>query len=129
MIGIVMVGTNEMARARRFYDALMPLLGAALHEAWSTDERAWYMTTPTAPMLAVTKPLDGKPATAGNGCMVALIAPSQDAVRTVHAKAIELGGTDEGAPGHRSPDPGDLYRAYFRDPDGNKLMVFTMPSA
>ena len=129
MIGFAMLGTNDVSRARGFYDPLMPLLGASMNMAWSTDGRVWYMTSPDAPMLVVTKPYDDRPATVGNGNMVALVAPTREAVRAVHAKAVELGGTDEGGPGNRSDDPGDLYRAYFRDLDGNKLMVFTMAPA
>ena len=129
MIGFAMVGTNDVPRARGFYDLLMPLLGASMNAAWSTNGRVWYMVAPDAPMLVVTKPYDDRPATVGNGSMVAFVAPSREAVRAVHAKAVELGGADEGGPGNRSDDPGDLYRAYFRDLDGNKLMVFTMAPA
>jgi len=124
MIGFTMLGSNGMSRARSFYDALMPLLGASLKEEWSTEDRIWYAASSAAPMLAVTKTHDGRPATVGNGSMVALVVPSHDAVAAVHRKALELGGADEGGPGFRSSDPGDLYRAYFRDLDGNKLMVF-----
>jgi hypothetical protein len=124
-----MLGTNDLGRARGFYDPLMALFGASVHESWSTAEWVWYMTAVDAPMLAVTKPYGGRPATAGNGSMLALRAPSRNAVRAAHAKAIELGGADEGEPGHRSSDPGDLYRAYVRDPGGNKLMVFTIDPA
>ncbi|MGH6678304.1 MAG: VOC family protein [Bradyrhizobium sp.] len=127
MIGIVTVGTNDMPRARRFYDALMPLLGASLDEARSTDDRAWYMIDASAPRLAVTKPFDGRPATVGNGTMIALAASGPDNVAAVHARALELGAADEGAPGYRSPNPGDPYRAYFRDLDGNKFMVYVPP--
>ena len=129
MIGFSMVGTNDMPRARSFYNPLMQLLGASMNEAWSTDTRVWYMTSPNAPMMVVTKPFDGQAATPGNGTMVALVASSQQDVAAVHAKAVALGGTDEGGPGYRSKDPGDLYRAYFRDFDGNKLMVFTMATS
>jgi predicted lactoylglutathione lyase len=76
-----------------------------------------------APMLGVCKPYDEKDATAGNGTMVALDVGSQEAVQKVYAKAIELGGTDEGEPGLRG---GNFYGGYFRDPDGNKLVAFTM---
>jgi predicted lactoylglutathione lyase len=69
----------------------------------------------------VAKPHDGKPATPGNGTMFALVAPSEDVVKKVHAKALSLGGKDEGAPGPRGEN---FYGAYFRDLDGNKLCVF-----
>ena len=126
MIGFAMLGTNDIERARGFYDQLMPLLGAALNAAWSDDVALWYMTAPNAPMLALRRPRDGKSATVGNGSMVALIAGSREAVGAVHAKVLALGGADEGSPGNRSDEPDDLYRAYFRDLDGNKFMVFTM---
>ena len=126
MIGFAMVGTSDVQRARGFYDPLMPLLGACVNAAWSTDERVRYIIVPSAPTLVITKPYDGRSASAGNGSMVVLVAPSREAVHALHAKALELGGADEGGPGHRSADPGDLYRAYFRDLDGNKLMVFTL---
>ena len=67
---------------------------------------------------------DGNPATVGNGVMVALAVDSPETVGKLHAKAIELGGTDEGAPGPRGE--GGFYAGYFRDPDGNKLNVFCM---
>jgi predicted lactoylglutathione lyase len=126
MIGFAMLGTNDLARARGFHDRLMPLLGASVNTGWSTERRVWYVAAPDAPMLAVTAPYDGQPATAGNGSMIALTVASRAAVHAVHAEAVALGGADEGGPGHRSRDPGDLYRAYFRDLDGNKLMVFTL---
>ena len=72
----------------------------------------------------MTKPYDGKPATVGNGMMVALAAKNTDQVDALHAKALELGGADEGAPGPRG-DSG-FYAAYFRDLDGNKLSAFCM---
>ena len=75
--------------------------------------------------LGITYPFDKQAATVGNGCMVALGASSREQVDAVYAKAIELGGSDEGAPGQRYPG---FYAAYFRDLDGNKLNLFCMPS-
>jgi predicted lactoylglutathione lyase len=75
------------------------------------------------PGLSVTKPYDGKPATVGNGVMVALVVDSPERVNAVHAKALALGGTDEGAPGARSEA---FYAGYFRDLDGNKLNAFCL---
>ena len=72
---------------------------------------------------SITKPFDGNPATVGNGVMVALMVDSTDKVDALYAKAIELGGTDEGAPGARSDN---FYAGYFRDLDGNKLNFFCM---
>jgi predicted lactoylglutathione lyase len=75
------------------------------------------------PCLAATPPHDGKSATVGNGTMIALKVDSKATVDALHAKAIELGGTDEGAPGPRGDT---FYAGYFRDPDGNKLNAFVM---
>ena len=127
MIGFSMLGSNDISRARRFYDALMPEFGASLRADWSTDTRLWYAAGSASPMLAITTTHDAKPATVGNGSMVALALPSHQAVNAAHTKALALGAADEGGPGFRSNVPGDLYRAYFRDPDGNKLMVFAAP--
>ena len=75
-------------------------------------------------MLMVMKPFDGKPATVGNGSMVALSADSAEQVAEIHAKALALGGTDEGAPGPRGE--GAFHCGYFRDLDGNKFNAFFM---
>jgi hypothetical protein len=75
-------------------------------------------------LLSVTRPYDGNAATVGNGVMVALVVMTPEQVDAIHARAIELGGTDEGAPGPRG-DSG-FYAAYFRDLDGNKLNAFCM---
>lgn len=119
MIGYVTLGTNDLPRAARFYDALLRELGA---ERDIEEERfiAW-ATKPGAPMLLVIEPHDEKPATVGNGMMVALLATSRAQVDAIHRKALELGAADEGAPGARRDD---FYGAYFRDPDGNKLAVY-----
>ena len=83
-----------------------------------------WATEPGAPMLAVCKPWDGEKAVVGNGPMVALSAGSKEKAAKLHAKALELGGTDEGAPGPRGD--GSFYGGYFRDLDGNKLVAFIM---
>ena len=121
MIGYVMVGTNDLARAAAFYDALLAELGA---KRFMEDERfiAW-ATEPGAPAFSVTKPYDGNAATVGNGTMVALVMESREKVDAFHARALELGASDEGAPGERGPG---FYAGYFRDLDGNKLNAFVM---
>jgi len=122
MIGYVTLGTNDLARAAAFYDELMAIVGAGRF----MDEETFvaWGTSPEAPGLSVTKPYDGNAATVGNGMMVALAAQNTDQVQAIHAKALELGGIDEGAPGPRG-DSG-FYAAYFRDLDGNKLSAFCM---
>jgi predicted lactoylglutathione lyase len=122
MIGYVTLGTNDMERAAKFYDALLAVLGAK--RAWETERFISWATVPTAPMLSVIKPYDGKPATVGNGTMISLAARTKAEVDAVHKKALELGGKDEGPAGPRGDD---FYAGYFRDLDGNKLAVYHMP--
>ncbi|MBY4598758.1 VOC family protein [bacterium BD-1] len=121
MIGYVTLGTNDMARACAFYDALLGELGA---KRIMEGERfvAWG-TGPQSPSLGVIKPFDGKEACRGNGTMVSLVVKSPARVDALHAKALALGGTDEGAPGERFKG---FYAGYFRDLDGNKLNFFCM---
>ena len=123
MIGYVTLGTNDFDRAAAFYDALLAELGG---KRMLEDERfiAWSNGGPGG-ALSIIKPYDEKPATCGNGTMVALAARDTDMVDKVYAKAMELGAADEGAPGPRGD--GGFYAGYFRDLDGNKLNVFTMP--
>ena len=123
MIGYVTVGTNDLERARVFYDALMGELGA--QRFMSDDRLTIYGKDPGAPMVAVCIPWNKETATAGNGAMVALNAGSKELAEKIYRKALELGGTDEGEPGPR----GDLlWGGYFRDLDGNKFFAFTMGS-
>ena len=122
MIGYVTLGTNDLARAAAFYDDLFALIGARRFMEESSFI-AWAVS-PEAPAISVTKPYDGNAATVGNGVMVALAAANTDQVKALHAKAMELGGQDEGAPGPRG-DSG-FYAGYFRDLDGNKLSAFCM---
>lgn len=120
MIGYVTLGTNDLPKAVAFYDALLAVIGAQRFME-AEDFVAWAVS-PDTPGLSVTRPFDGNPATVGNGTMVALIVDSREKVDALHAKALELGGIDEGAPGERG-DTG-FYAAYFRDLDGNKLNAF-----
>jgi len=130
MIGYVTLGTNDLERARRFYDALLGEIGASRKMEFPETGFTLYGTGERRPGIAVTRPYDGKAATVGNGNMTAIAADSRATVDRLHAKAIELGGTDEGAPGLRTPEgPGAFYGAYFRDLDGNKLCVFRMGPA
>ena len=108
-----------MNRAAGFYDDLLATIGASRFMEMETFI-AW-ATEPSAPSIAVTKPFNGDAATIGNGVMVALVLDSTDKVDALYAKAIELGGADEGAPGPRGEG---FYAGYFRDLDGNKLNAF-----
>ena len=123
MIGYVTVGSNDLEKARNFYDNLMPTIGASRIMEFG-DNFTMYGTGMGKPGFAVCKPHDGNTATAGNGNMASIACDSRAKVDALHAKAMELGGTDEGAPGPRGT--GGFYAAYFRDLDGNKLNAFVM---
>ena len=129
MIGYVTVGSNDLEKARSFYDALMPTLGASRIMEFG-DNFTMYGTGMNRPGLAICKPYNGSPATAGNGNMVSIACDSRAKVDALHAKAMELGATDEGAPGVRGDEgPQAFYGAYFRDLDGNKLAAFCIGPA
>jgi catechol 2,3-dioxygenase-like lactoylglutathione lyase family enzyme len=118
VIGYVNLGTNDLPRAAKFYDALLAVIGAKRfmemerNIAWSNGGAG----------LVICKPFDGEAATVGNGVMVALAAGNQQNVDALYRKALELGGKDEGPPGPRGTS--GFYAAYFRDLDGNKLCAF-----
>jgi len=120
MIGYVTLGTNDLDRAARFYDALLGEIGAK--RMMQTDRFVVWFVAPDRPALGLFKPFDGNPATVGNGVMVALVVDSPAKVDALYKKALELGATDEGAAGPRGI-PG-FYAGYFRDPDGNKLNFY-----
>ena len=119
MIGYVTIGTNDLARAASFYDALLGEMGAK--RMMENEQFVAWSVKPDQPGLGVTKPFDKKPATVGNGVMVALMVDSTAKVDALHRKALQLGGSDEGAPGPRGEG---FYAGYFRDLDGNKLNFF-----
>jgi len=119
MIGYVTLGTNDLPRATAYYDALLGELGAK--RLMETDRYIFWGVSMQQPSLCVIKPFDGEPAAIGNGNMVALVVNARDKVDRLYAKALALGGSDEGAPGDRG---GGFYAGYFRDIEGHKLNVF-----
>lgn len=121
MIHHVSVGTNDVERARAFYDPLMALLGyrSLRDHPHSLD----YGVTDV--MFSVETPVDGQRATAGNGTHVCFEAADRNAVQEFHRLALELGGTGEGAPGVRPNYDAHYYGAFVRDPDGNKIEAVT----
>ena len=119
MIGYITVGTNDLEKAVAYYDDLLAVVGAA--RFMEEDTFIAWAVAPDQPVFSVTKPQDGNAATVGNGMMIALAADSSDRVDALYAKAIELGGSNEGPPGMRMEG---FYAAYFRDLDGNKLCAF-----
>ena len=119
-------GTNDVPRAKAFYTPALATLGAVLrHDA--SDEGGYGMPGSPDCCFYITKPYDQRPASTGNGTMLALVARSKAEVDAFHANALANGGSDEGQPGLRySPT---FYSCYVRDPDGNKLSaVFDHPS-
>ncbi len=121
MIGYVTVGTNDLERAAKFYDALAAELETPRMMEFETFI-AWGIADGPAG-IAVTKPHNGEPATVGNGVMVGFEARDAAQVDTLHQIALANGGSDEGAPGPRGDG---FYAGYFRDPDGNKCNAFVM---
>ena len=117
MTRYVTIGTNYLERAAKFYDAVLGVLGAS--RAYETETFIAWTAKSGGPMISLNKPYDGKPATVGNGMMVALTAESPAMVDAFHGKALEMGATDEGAPG--PPGGGSGYSGCFRDPRGHKL--------
>jgi catechol 2,3-dioxygenase-like lactoylglutathione lyase family enzyme len=128
MIGYVTLGTNDIPRARAFYDALFASIGAGRLMAFPEEFGGFTMwgTGMAQPGVVVTKPFNGEAARAGNGNMVALAMDSRAKVDAFHAKALELGATCDGPPGLRPPEEMGFYGAYFLDLDGNKLCAFNM---
>lgn len=123
MIGYITLGTNNLNRAAQFYDALLAEIGA---KRVMTDERMLgWGTSPDETMFSVIAPFDGHDATIGNGVMIALNVESPENVENVYAKALALGGTDEGHPHDRGSSMG-FYGGYFRDLDGNKLVAYCL---
>jgi predicted lactoylglutathione lyase len=120
LVGYVTMGANDIARAKVFYDAIAQELGAS--QVWAIPTSIVW-SAPNGSGFDITKPFDGKPATVGNGAMVAFQCKDRAQVDRIHALALSLGARDEGAPGDRG---GGFYAAYFRDPDGNKLNAFIM---
>ena len=121
MIGYVTLGTNDLARAAAFYDAIAAEMGC--HRIMDNDQFIAWGPRDGGTGVGITAPFDGHSATAGNGTMVALEAEDRAQVDRIHALALSLGATDEGAPGERFTG---FYAAYFRDLDGNKLNAFMM---
>lgn len=132
MIGYITLGTNDLDRARTFYDGLLGALGAKRMMQFGDDLGGFTLwgVAMDKPGIAVTRPHDGAPAHQGNGHMAALVMLERAQVDALHAKALALGGSCEGPPGLRGDEgPQAFYAAYFRDLDGNKLCAFRMGPA
>jgi predicted lactoylglutathione lyase len=123
MIGYISLGTNDLARAGRFYDELLAEIGARRQ---MTDVRMLgWGTAPQQAMFSVIEPFDGDAASVGNGVMIALNVETPENVERLYNKAMELGASDEGHPHDRGSSMG-FYGGYFRDLDGNKLVAYCL---
>ena len=132
MLGYITMGSNDLPRARAFYDGLLGTIGAKRIMDFGDDLGGFTMwgTTMEQPGIAVTSPYNKEPASIGNGNMAALVVLERAQVDALHAKALELGGACEGPPGVRGDEgPQAFYGAYFRDLDGNKLCAFRIGAA
>ncbi|MEM8918045.1 MAG: VOC family protein [Pseudomonadota bacterium] len=130
MIGYVTLGTNDLEKARTFYDGLLGELGAKRLMELEENGFTLYGTDMDSPSIALTEPWNGEQAQPGNGNMIALQMQERSQVDSLYKKGLELGGADEGAPGVRGDDgPMAFYAAYFRDPEGNKLCAFRLGPA
>ena len=128
MIAYVTVGSDDIARAKRFYSAFLPDLGYDLEEGPEGLSFALPVPSgqsPVQPEFYVKSPFDGGLASVGNGSMVAFEARSQQQVRDLHAAALKAGGSDEGQPGFRAIYGPNFYVGYLRDPQGNKIALFS----
>jgi catechol 2,3-dioxygenase-like lactoylglutathione lyase family enzyme len=124
MYSHITVGTNNMAGAMRFYDAVLATIGVTRKKTYKIAiGYAPEQFTGIEEPFWVLRPYDRKPAVPGNGSMVAFAAPTRAAVDAFYAAAMAQGASDEGPPGLRPHYHPDYYGAYLRDPDGNKLCV------
>ena len=118
MFSHIMIGTNDLDRAKRFYDAVLGTLGVS--PAHVDGHRIFYMTP--GGVFSVSKPIDGQPATPANGGTIGFAAKSPADADAWHAAGVANGGTSiEDPPGVREGGVGKMYLAYLRDPDGNKI--------
>lgn len=129
MFSHVMVGSNDIERSKRFYDAVLGVLGVGepiRNVAKTGQVRLFYRHEGV--MFCVTEPIDGEPATSGNGGTIGFKCSTPELVRAFHDTASAHGGTSiEDPPGPRDSSPGALHLAYVRDPDGNKLCALHRP--
>jgi len=127
MFSHVMIGTNDLDRAKAFYDAVLATLGVA---PGFVDRHRVFWRTPGG-VFSVSLPIDGKPATVGNGSTIGFACQSGEQVEAWHAAGVAHGGTScEDPPGVREGAAGRIYLGYLRDPDGNKICgLYRLPTA
>jgi catechol 2,3-dioxygenase-like lactoylglutathione lyase family enzyme len=121
----IVLGTNDLAKAKQFYDATLGALGVRYIGPMGDNGLLYGKDVPE---FLVTKPRNGQPACFANGGTIGFAAPSRDAVHRFHDAALSSGGSDEGSPGPRTFTP-TAYASYVRDPDGNKLCAYCFAPA
>ena len=124
MLSYITIGANDVPRSGRFYTAILNPLGYAKKEAAEGIEFTVPDRSDNPVAVYVKTPYDGKPASIGNGSMIAFRAETHEMVRNLHAAGLEAGGADEGAPGFRDEYSEHFFVAYLRDPLGNKVAIF-----
>ncbi|MGE0774379.1 MAG: VOC family protein [Sphingomonadaceae bacterium] len=122
-VAVTAVGSNDIRKAMAFYDELLAVIGLGTAMEHPSGGRM-YGSGFGSTMFCVLPPFDGQPATIGNGSMVSFACDSPGQATAMHAKALSLGGKDEGAPGQRGGEDSPIFAAYFRDLDGNKICAF-----
>lgn len=129
MLNHVMVGSNDLERSRRFYDAVLATLGAGepmRHTADSGHKRLFYRHAGST--FCVSEPINGEPASSANGGTIGFRCDSPEQVKAFHDAAVGAGGVSiEAPPGPREGSLGLMHLAYVRDPDGNKLCAVHRP--
>lgn len=131
MFSHIMLGTNDIARSKRFYDAVLKVLGAgdAFENTNATGQTRLFYRHDGA-TFSLSEPIDGQPAGAGNGSTIGFKCDSPEQVQQFHDVAVANGGQSiEEPPGPRENSLGVMYLAYVRDPDGNKLCALHRPKA
>lgn len=125
MFSHVMIGVNDLEVSRKFYDALLGTIGVGPGVA---NRERYFYRTPTG-VFAITKPINGQPATYANGGTIGFAMQSPEQCDTFHAAGVANGGTTiEDPPGYREGPAGKLYLCYLRDPDGNKICGLHRPA-
>ena len=127
MFSHIMIGTNNLDQAKAFYDAVLSTLGVP---AGAVDRHRVFWRTP-AGVFSVSQPIDGKPATVGNGGTIGFACQSPEQLLAWHAAGLAHGGTAcEDPPGLREGPSGKMHLAYLRDPDGHKICgLYRVPRA
>ena len=126
MLNHVMIGSNDIEKSKRFYDAVLAVLGAGepLEKINATGQKRYFYIH-NGSTFCLTQPINGEPATVANGSTIGFVCDSPEQIKELHDVAIANGGTTmEEAPGLRESNMGGIHLCYFADPDGHKMCGF-----